>query len=65
LQNIAAEFDMKNHLNPFITGLQQINENCIVNQVKVDLYFDKHLGHIPLEKNKILYYINLLKRKKW
>ncbi|MED1305546.1 glycosyl transferase family 2 [[Bacillus thuringiensis] serovar konkukian] len=63
LQNIAAEFDMKNHLEPFITGLQQINENCMINQVKVDLYFDKHLGHIPLEKNKIMYYINLLKRK--
>ncbi|MGE6593453.1 glycosyl transferase family 2 [Bacillus mycoides] len=63
LQNIAAEFDMKNHLEPFVTGLQQIDENCNINRVKVDLYFDKHLGHIPLAKNKIMYYINLIMRK--
>lgn len=61
LQNIAAEFDMKNHLEPFVEGLQQIDENCHVNPVKIDLYFDKSSGHIPLEKNKILRYINFIK----
>jgi len=62
LQNIAAEFDMKNHLEPFVDGLQQIDENYHVNPVKIDLYFDKRSGHIPLEKNKILRYINLIKQ---
>lgn len=57
LQNIAADFDMKNHLEPFITGLQELERIDAVNKVKLDLYFDKQLGHIPLEKNKIMPYM--------
>ncbi|AFQ11844.1 cell wall biosynthesis glycosyltransferase [Bacillus cereus FRI-35] len=57
LQNIAADFDMKNHLEPFITGLQELERIDAVNKVKLDLYFDKQLGHIPLEKDKIMPYM--------
>ena len=57
LQNVACEFDVQNHLLPFISGLEQMDENTEVNQILVDLYFDKKAGHAALEKNETIEYI--------
>ncbi|MEB9981050.1 glycosyltransferase family A protein, partial [Bacillus cereus] len=61
LQNVACEFDVQNHLLPFISGLEQMDENTEVNQILVDLYFDKKAGHAALEKNETIEYIKKVK----
>ncbi len=41
LQNFACEFDVQNHLLPFISELEQLDKDTEVNQIIIDLYFDK------------------------
>ena len=44
LQNFACEFDVQNHLLPFISELGQLDKDTEVNQIIIDLYFDKKQG---------------------
>ena len=44
LQNFACEFDVQNHLLPFISELEQLDKDTEVNQIIIDLYFDKKQG---------------------
>ncbi|PEA24341.1 glycosyl transferase [Bacillus cereus] len=64
LQNVACEFDVQNHLLPFISGLEKIDEDCDVNQIKIDLYYDEKAGHAAVGKNETIYYINQVKPSK-
>lgn len=70
LQNAYCELDIKDHLLPFIEGLQQIGQGCTVNQVKVDLYYIVQPGpavlpalggHGALGKIETINYINKMK----
>jgi hypothetical protein len=72
LQNAACEFDVTNHLLPFISDLQFMEEGCFVNRVTVDLYYDKQPGpaafpalggHGALGKYETIQYINQVKPK--
>jgi hypothetical protein len=58
LQNAACEFDVQNHLLPFIAGLEKIGGNCEVNQFHIELYYDKKAGHAALGKKETIHYIN-------
>ncbi|SHF75738.1 glycosyl transferase family 2 [Ornithinibacillus halophilus] len=58
LQNLASDRDLTHHLNPFIVGLGQIDMGDFIDRVKVDLYYDKELGHSPLRLKESLHYID-------
>ncbi|TYR81532.1 glycosyl transferase family 2 [Priestia megaterium] len=58
LQNAACEFDITNHLIPFIEGLKNMNDDCVVNEVKVFLNYNKSQGHGALGKHETIAYIN-------
>jgi hypothetical protein len=70
LQNAACIYDVTNHLIPFLSGLQNMDEGCVVNKVKVDLYYYKEPGpavlpelggHGALGKQETIDYINQVK----
>ncbi|MFD2170997.1 glycosyl transferase family 2 [Tumebacillus lipolyticus] len=72
LQNAACEFDVTNHLLPFLSELQFMEPGCVVNKVIVDLYYDKQPGpdflpalggHGALGKYETINYINQIKPK--
>jgi hypothetical protein len=67
LQNVYCEYDVVGHLLPFIEGLQKIEDGSFVNNVTVELYYDKQPGpavmpeiggHGALGKYETLNYIN-------
>lgn len=58
LQNLASERDLTHHLNPFIEGLGKLELEDFIERVKVELYFNKDLGHSPLKQSETLFYIN-------
>jgi len=64
LQNVAFEFDVKNHLMPFISQLKEMDENLAVNTIQIDLYYDKKAGHAAVGKNETIGYINKIKPNK-
>ncbi|WP_220129301.1 glycosyl transferase family 2 [[Anoxybacillus] calidus] len=70
LQNVTCIHDVNNHLIPFISNLKYMDEGCVVNKVKVDLYYDKQpghkdfpelAGHGALGKKETIDYINHVK----
>ncbi|WP_245629066.1 glycosyl transferase family 2 [Alicyclobacillus shizuokensis] len=72
LQNAACEYDMTNHVIPFLSDLQFMEDGCVVNKVIVDLYYDKQPGpailpalggHGALGKYETINYINQVKAK--
>ncbi|MED4018981.1 glycosyl transferase family 2 [Sutcliffiella cohnii] len=58
LQNATSIRDIEAHLNPFLLGLSQFNDESIQTPIKVELYSDKELGHSPLRITESLTYIN-------
>ncbi len=71
-QNAACEYDMTNHLLPFLSDLQFVEDGSLVNKVVVDLYYDKWPGpatlpalggHGALGKYETINYINQIKPK--
>ncbi|HWJ76917.1 MAG TPA: glycosyl transferase family 2 [Niallia sp.] len=58
LQNVASERDLTHHLNPFITGLEQLDEHLFTNNITIRLYSDKKSGHSPLNLEKTVANIN-------
>jgi hypothetical protein len=72
LQNAYCELDMVDHVIPFIEGLQKMGAGCVVNPVKLDLYYIVRPGpailpaiggHGALEKTDTIKYINKVKRE--
>lgn len=61
LQNFACEFDVQNHLLPFISELEQLDKDTEVNQIIIDLYFDKKAGHAAVGKSETIEYIKKVK----
>jgi hypothetical protein len=70
LQNVTCIHDVTDHLIPFISNLKYMDKDCVVNKVKVDLYYDKQPGHkdLPelaghgaLGKKETIDYINQVK----
>ncbi|WP_078418086.1 glycosyltransferase [Bacillus cereus] len=57
LQNFACEFDVQNHLLPFISELEQLDKDTEINQIVIDLYFDKKAGHAAVGKYETIEYI--------
>ncbi len=65
VQNVACEFDVVNHMIPFIEGLKNIKDNGIINHVYFDLYHkivgDTMLAnHVALGKEETIHYLNHL-----
>ncbi len=48
---------MQNHLLPFISELGQLDKDTEVNQIIIDLYFDKKAGHAAVGKSETIEYI--------
>lgn len=48
LQNAYCEYDIKGHVIPFIDGLQKMGSGCVVNPVKLDLYYIVQPGPVIL-----------------
>lgn len=61
LQNFACEFDVQNHLIPFISELEQLDKDTEVNQIVIDLYFDKKAGHAAVGKSETIEYVKKVK----
>lgn len=61
LQNFACEFDVQNHLLPFISELEQLDKDTEINQIVIDLYFDKKAGHAAVGKSETIEYIKKVK----
>ncbi|MUK87355.1 glycosyl transferase family 2 [Ornithinibacillus sp. L9] len=57
LQNLASERDLTHHLTPFILGLGQMHLEDFFDRIKVELYYDKDLGHSPLRLKESVDYI--------
>lgn len=58
LQNVASERDLTHHLNPFILGLEQLDESLFTKNITIRLYSDKKSGHSPLNLEKSVSHIN-------
>ena len=52
---------MQNHLLPFISELEQLDKDTEVNQIIIDLYFDKKAGHAAVGKSETIEYIKKVK----
>ncbi|RBN38956.1 glycosyl transferase family 2, partial [Priestia megaterium] len=61
LQNGAFEYDMDNHLLPFLTDLQHMPDGCEINNIKVDLYYNPKLKHAAVSKQETIDYVNMAK----
>ncbi|MGX6442307.1 glycosyl transferase family 2 [Neobacillus sp. K501] len=70
LQNVYCELDVENHLIPFMQGLRKMGPDCVVNPVKIDLYYNVQPGpavlpeiggHGALGKEETINYINKIK----
>lgn len=57
LQNSVVEHDINNHLIPFVSQLKEIDESVLTNEIQIDLYFNRKLGHNPVGKRKTIEYI--------
>ncbi|SHP75110.1 Uncharacterised protein [Mycobacteroides abscessus subsp. abscessus] len=57
LQNLACEHDIKYHMNPFLSGLSDINPYLEERNIHLDLYYDKEKGHNPLDMDVTLEYL--------
>ena len=57
MQNFACEFDVQNHLLPFISELEQLDKDTEVNQIIIDLYFDKKQDMQTVGKSETIEYI--------
>ncbi|WBL14540.1 glycosyl transferase family 2 [Sutcliffiella sp. NC1] len=57
VQNVSCLRDVEKHLNPFLIGLEQLDDHYYTDEIKVTLYSDKELGHSPLKLNESLKYI--------
>ncbi len=58
LQNAASEFDMLNHLIPFLSGLHALSDDCEVHEIKVILNYNKKQGHAALGKQETVDYLS-------
>lgn len=54
LQNVSSKRDITHHLNPFIEGLEKLDENNFQSELEIHLYSDKERGHEPLRKSDTL-----------
>jgi hypothetical protein len=62
LQNGAFEYDMDNHLLPFLTDLQDMPDDCEINNIKVELYYNPKLKHAAVSKQETIDYVNMAKK---
>lgn len=62
LQNGACEFDVTNHLIPFLDELQHMDEKYEVKNVKIDLYYNKKMGHAALGKPETVLYTQKIRK---
>ncbi len=57
LQNLACAHDVKNHLNPFLSRLTELNGKIDITRIRFDYYSDEEQGHNPLDKEDTLRYL--------
>lgn len=63
LQNVVVEHDVNNHLQPFLNGLVDMDEEVIKEKINIELYFDPKLGHNPIGKGQTIRFIKSIVNK--